>query len=96
MLLDPREACEDVHHKNMNKLTFAQLNENSLCNKFEFIQQITRILMISERDIDSSFPSAQFHMKGYANPWKLDRTAYTFLYKSMKDFFVYETSRWKK
>ena len=35
MLLDPREACEDVHHKNMNKLTFAQLNENSLCNKFE-------------------------------------------------------------
>ena len=52
--------------------------------------------MISERDIDSSFPSAQFHMKGYANPWKLDRTAYTFLYKSMKDFFVYETSRWKK
>ena len=67
MLLDPREACEDVHHKNMNKLTFAQLNENSLCNKFESIQQI-RILMISERDIDSSFPSAQFHMKGYANP----------------------------
>ena len=47
MLLDPREACEDVHHKNMNKLTFAQLNENSLCNKFESIQQITRILMIS-------------------------------------------------
>ena len=68
MLLDPREACEDVHHKNMNKLTFAQLNENSLCNKFESIQQITRILMISERDIDSSFPSAQFRMKGYANP----------------------------
>ena len=68
MLLDPREACEDVHHKNMNKLTFAQLNENSLCNKFESIQQITRILMISWRNIDSLFPSTQFHMKGYANP----------------------------
>ena len=31
--------------------------------------------MISETKIDSSFPSAQFHMEGYANPYKLDRIA---------------------
>ena len=31
--------------------------------------------MISETKIDSSFPSVQFHLEGYATPYRLDRNA---------------------
>ena len=31
--------------------------------------------MISEAKIDSSFPSVQFHLEGYAAPYRLDRNA---------------------
>ena len=31
--------------------------------------------MISDRKTDSSFPSAQFHLEGYAAPYRLDRNA---------------------
>ena len=32
-------------------------------------------LLTSETKIDSSFPSAQFHLEGYATPHRLDRNA---------------------
>ena len=31
--------------------------------------------MVSETKIDSSFPSAQFHLEGYTTPYRLDRNA---------------------
>ena len=31
--------------------------------------------MVSETKIDSSFPSAQFHLEGYTTPHRLDRNA---------------------
>ena len=33
------------------------------------------LLMISETTLDSSFPNAQFYMKSYSKPYKLDRTS---------------------
>ena len=69
MLLDPRNALENIHHKNINKLIFAQLKLYFLWNKFESLQQIinenTTKLMIS----------AQFHLEGYVTPYRLDRNA---------------------
>ena len=54
-------------------------NINSLQNKFESQQHIINknidVLLISETKIDSSFPSAQFHLEGYATPYRLDRNA---------------------
>ena len=51
MLLDPRNALENIHHKNINKLIFAQLKLYFLWNKFESLQHIinenTTTLMIS-------------------------------------------------
>ena len=68
---------ENIRRKNINRLIFAQLNINSLRNKFESLQHIinknTDVLLISETKIDSSFPSAQFHLEGYATPCRLDR-----------------------
>ena len=31
------------------------------------------VLMISDTKTDSFFPSAQFYLKGYATPYRLDR-----------------------
>ena len=32
-------------------------------------------LLISETKTDSSFPSVQFHLEGYATPYRLDKNA---------------------
>ena len=78
-LPEPHKALENVRRRNINRLIFAQLNINSLRNKSESLQHIINkninVLLISETKIDSSFPSAQFHSKGYATPYRLDRNA---------------------
>ena len=60
----------NIRCKNINRLVFAQLNINSLRNKFESLQHIINknidVLLISETKTDSSFPSAQFHLESYA------------------------------
>ena len=57
-------------------LIFAQLNINSLRNKFESLQHIINknidVLLLSETKIDSSFPSVQVHLESYATPYRLD------------------------
>ena len=40
MLLDPRESLENMYHKTINRLVFAQRNVNSLRNKFDSLQHI--------------------------------------------------------
>ena len=76
---DPRKGLENMHHKNINRLIFAKINVNSLRNKFDFLQHIFNknldVLMISKAKTDSCFPSAQFHLEVYANPYILDRNA---------------------
>ena len=78
-LPERHKALENLPRKNINRLIFAQLNINSLRNKFESLQHIINkninVLLISETKIDSSFPSAQFHLEGYATPYRLDRNA---------------------
>ena len=73
----PHKALENIRRKNINRLIFAQLNVNSLRNKFESLQHIinknTDVLLVSETKTDSSFPSAQFDLEGYATPYRLDR-----------------------
>ena len=74
-----RKSLENIRHKNINRLIFAQLNINSLTNKFDSLQHIIKknidVLLISETKIgSSSFPSAQFYW-GYATPYRLDRNA---------------------
>ena len=78
-LPEPHQALENIHRRNINRLIFAQLNINSLRNKFESLQHMINknidVLLISETKIDSSFPSAQFHLEGHATPYRLDRNA---------------------
>ena len=59
-LPEPRKALENICSKNINRLIFAQLNINSLRNKFGSLQHIINknidVLLISETKINSSFP----------------------------------------
>ena len=66
--LDPYSNIENIRSKNPNGLIIAQLNINSLRNKFDSLAEILHsnvdILLISETKIDSSFPAAQFIIEG--------------------------------
>ena len=66
-----------LRRKNLNKLILAQLNINSLRNKFDLLMSLIKnnvdILMISETKLDESFPDGQFTVKGYSKPFRLDR-----------------------
>ena len=61
----------------MNRLIFAQLNINSIRNKFECLAKDLAsnvdLLMISERKIGNSFPKGQFLIKGFCEPFRIDR-----------------------
>ena len=59
-----------------NKLVIAQLNINSLRNKFEDLKVIILnnidILIISESKLEKSFPTHQFFIEGYCSPARFD------------------------
>ena len=65
--------------KNSNKDIYiiGHININSPRNKFELVAEMVQdevdLLMISETKLDSSFPNAQFYMKSYSKPYRLDR-----------------------
>ena len=73
---DPFEKLKNTRLKNPNRLTIAQLNINSLRNKhYSLVGMLYNnldILLISEIKIDSSFPTTQFQIEGYAT-YRLDR-----------------------
>ena len=55
------------------------LNINSVRNKFDVLSLIVKnsvdILIISERKLDDSFPTAQFLLHGFSAPYRLDRNS---------------------
>ena len=76
-LTSPEDQLHNLRLKNPNRLIFAHLNINSLRNKFDLLTNIVKdkidILMISETKLDSSFPKGQFNLRGFSEPYRLDR-----------------------
>ena len=72
-------VLKNLRLKNLNKVIICHININSLRNKFELLTEMVRdkvdLLMISETKLDSSFPNAQFYMKSYSKPYRLDRNS---------------------
>ena len=64
-----KNDLKKIRIKNPNRLIIAQININSLRNKFDiFVQMLSNnvdLLLISETKIDASFPNAQFYITGY-------------------------------
>ena len=71
------KALKDIRRENLNRVIFAQLNINSIRNKFDVLSLEVHgsvdILLITETKIDQSFPTKQFLMAGYSEPYRLDR-----------------------
>ena len=63
--------------KNSNRLVFGNLNINTINNKFEQLKHIVKnnvdVLVVTETKLDSSFPSGQFSIDGFARPFRRDR-----------------------
>ena len=66
-----------IRVKNVNRVIIGTLNINSLATKFEQLREIIGtnldILTIQETKLDASFPSGQFFIDGYSEPYRLDR-----------------------
>ena len=56
---------QTIRKKNVNKLIFAHLNINSIRNKFDSVVKI-----------DGSFPKGQFQIKGFSDPFRVDRNCH--------------------
>lgn len=77
------EIFQDLRNlrlKNMGRVIVANLNINSVRNKFDQLKTIIKdnvdILILTETKIDDSFPEAQFKIDGYVTPYRLDRTSH--------------------
>ena len=57
----------------------ANLNIKSLRNKFEFLADQIKgkvdLLIVSETQLDESFPQGQFKISGFSRPFRLDRNS---------------------
>ena len=63
--------------KNVNRLIIGNLDMNSISNKFDqlklFVQGKVDILIVTETKLDSTFPTSQFVINGYSEPYRFDR-----------------------
>ena len=67
---------KSLREENPDRPIFAQININSIRNKFQFLasQVINNVdvLLVSETKLDDSFPTAQFLLDGFLKPYRLD------------------------
>ena len=73
---DAKIALKVMKENFPNKLIVGHLNINSLTNKFEALQFIINRnldILLSETKLDDSFPLAQFMLKSFGIPYRLDR-----------------------
>ena len=65
-----------IKKKHAKNVAIGYLNINSLRNKYENITELTGkaidVLIFAETKLDNSFPSSQFKIPGYKQPYRLD------------------------
>ena len=74
------KLVSSLRRKNLNRIILAQLNINSIRNKFDLLAEEIKgkvdVLMISETKIDKTFPSRQLFIEGFTPPYRLDRNCH--------------------
>ena len=66
------DNLKSIRRNNLNKLTIAHLNINSIRNKFDFLADKIKgnvDIMISETKSDNTFPNGQFLTNGFNEPF---------------------------
>ena len=75
---NPHAFLKSLKISNPTRLTIGHLNINSVRNKFEELKWLIignlDIFVITESKLDDTFPTNQFHIDGFAPPFRLDRT----------------------
>ena len=73
---DISQILKGLRLSNPKNVILSYLNVNSIRNKFENLREIITqnvdALVVAKTKIDASFPSAQFFLKGYHSPYRLD------------------------
>ena len=68
------ENLKAVRQRNLNRIVVVHLDKNSLRNKLDcLLEQIAGnidLLMILETMFDSSFPTGEFLINGYSEPFR--------------------------
>ena len=76
---DAKTGLKVMKENSPNKIIVGHLNINSLRNKFEALQFIINrnldVILLTETKLDDSFPSAQFMLKNFGIPYRLDRNS---------------------
>ena len=70
---------ENLRLKISEKVIIGHINIKSSKNKLELLTEMVwdkvNLPMITEIKVDSSFPDAQFYVKCYSKPYRLDKKA---------------------
>ena len=70
-------SLRNIRIANLNNVIIAQLNINSLRNKFHALKEMISgnidILVLTETKLDGTFPRSQFRIPGYRVPYRKDR-----------------------
>ena len=78
MYYDPYYILQDLKISNANIIICAQLNINSMRNKYDQLKSMITgnidILIITETKLNYTFPQSQFFIEGYSKPYRLDCT----------------------
>ena len=74
---NPYLILSKLRKRNPNKLIIGSININFLAAKFEAIKELIKskldILVLQETKIDCTYPTAQFLIEGFEQPFRLDR-----------------------
>ena len=83
---DVTNILKNIRMSNLNNIVIGQMNVNSLSTKFDSVKHFTPgnidimiipgnidIMIIGESELDDTFPSSQFLIDGYAEPFRRDR-----------------------
>ena len=74
---NPLTTLQEIRCKNRGKIIIGHLNINSLRNKFDALKCMIKdnidICVVSETNLDESFPLGQFEISGFSPPLRVDR-----------------------
>ena len=90
--LNPHKILNNLRTKNANGIILSHLNINSIRNKIGMLLDLVTgkvdILLISETKIDASFPSPQFLIPAFTEPYRRDRSGFTEPYRRDRSGFT--------
>ena len=74
---NPAEILTNLRRKNLYRPVIGHININFLYSKYEALKSLIKdkldFLVVTETKVDESYTSAQFHIEGFTNPFRLDR-----------------------